>query len=98
MIKKRFFKTKDECEITFEYDAEVEKVALVADHNDWEPIKMKKRKKDGVFYTRVRVPKEDELQFRYLVNGEDWVNDDEADSYVTNEHGSQNSVINTYTD
>jgi hypothetical protein len=95
MISKKFFKTKDECEITFEYDADVESVQLVASGNNWEPINFSKRRKDGVFFTKVRYPNNTEVQFRYLVDGSDWVNDPEADDYVTNEHGSQNSVINT---
>jgi hypothetical protein len=42
MIKKRFFKTKDEVEVTFEYEeAEgVNSVALVSEHNNWQPVEM----------------------------------------------------------
>lgn len=95
MISKKYFKTKDECEVTFEYDGDVESVQLVASANNWEPVELKKRKKDGVFYTRERFPKNTQVQFRYLLDGSDWVNDPEADAYVPNEHGSQNSVIDT---
>jgi hypothetical protein len=55
---------------------------------------MKKRKKDGVFYARVRVPNNSQVEFRYLLDGSVWVNEPEADALVTNEHGSQNGVIN----
>jgi 1,4-alpha-glucan branching enzyme len=96
MVSKKFFKTKEECEVTFEYNSDnVESVDLVASSNNWEPIGMTKRKKDGVFYTRVRYPNNTQVQFRYLVDGSDWVNDPEADDYVSNEHGTQNSVVNT---
>lgn len=95
MISKKFFKTKDECEVTFEYDGDVDSVQLVASANNWEPINLSKRRKDGVFYTKVRYPSNTEVQFRYLVDGSSWVNDPEADGYVPNEHGSQNSVVNT---
>lgn len=96
MLKKKFFKTKDECEVTFEYkDASVESVALVSESNDWKPVEMKKRKKDGVFYTKVRLPKQGQFQYRYLVNGQTWVNDDAADAYVPNEFGGQNSLVDT---
>ena len=95
MVSKKFFKTKGECEITFEYDSDgAEKVALVANVNDWNPVEMSKRKKDGVFYTRLRVPSDTQVQFRYLVDGNTWVNDPAADALVPNEHGSQNSAIN----
>jgi 1,4-alpha-glucan branching enzyme len=96
MLKKKYFKTKDECEVTFEYDAEGAKtVALVSELNGWDPIKMSKRKKDGAFTTKVRFPKNGEYQFRYLVDGENWDNDSEADAYVANEHGSENSIVST---
>lgn len=96
MISKKFFKTKDECEVTFEFDKEnAESVQLVASANDWEPITLTKRKKDGVFYTKVRYPNNTHVQFRYLVDGNNWENDPAADAYIPNEHGSKNSVVNT---
>jgi hypothetical protein len=96
MIKKRFFKTKDEVEVTFEYEeAEgVNSVALVSEHNNWQPVEMTRLKRGG-FQVKERLPKNGRFQFRYLVNGEMWLNDDEADEYVGNEHGSQNSVVDT---
>ena len=95
MLKKKFFKTKDECEVTFEYSAEnAEQVSLVCSANEWQPIAMKKAKK-GPFRTKVRLPKEGQFQFRYLVNNEFWVNDESADAYAANEYGSENSVVVT---
>ena len=43
MLKKRFFKTKQEVEIAFEIDpADAEQVDLVCEVNGWEPVSMKK--------------------------------------------------------
>ena len=96
MLKKKYFKTKDECEVTFEFDsAEAESVALVSEANGWQPVKMTKRRKDGIYYTKVRLPKESQFQFRYLVNGESWTNDSGADAYMANEFGGENSVVIT---
>jgi 1,4-alpha-glucan branching enzyme len=96
MINKRYFKTKDECEVTFEFDADAaETVSLVSEANGWQPVEMKKRKKDGVFFTKVRLPKTGDFQFRYLVDGQSWANDSAADAYVRNEFGSENSVVKT---
>lgn len=96
MVSKKFLKTKEECEVTFEYDSNnAESVELVASTNNWEPIGMSKRRKDGVFYTRVRYPNNTQVQFRYLLDGSTWVNDPAADAYVPNEHGSENSMIHT---
>jgi hypothetical protein len=97
MIKKRFFKTKDEVEVTFEYAETkgVDSVSLVSEHNNWQPVDMPQLKR-GAFQVKERLPKNGRFQFRYLVNGEGWVNDEAADDYVANEHGSQNGVVDTH--
>ena len=96
MLKKKYFKTKDECEVTFELDAaDAESVALVSEANGWQPVKMSKRRKDGIYYAKVRLPKESRFQFRYLVDGDTWINDSAADAYVANEFGGENSVVVT---
>jgi hypothetical protein len=43
----------------------------------------------------VRLPKEGQYQFRYLVDEQSWQNDEAADAYWTNEYGSNNSVVST---
>lgn len=95
MLKKKFFKTKDECEVTFEFAADnAEQVALFSDATNWEPVTMA-RTKEGTFRTKLRLPKGGQYQFRYLVNNEVWQNDETADAYWRNEHGSDNSVVFT---
>ena len=96
MLKKRYFKTKNECEVTFEYPNEAKTVALVSEYNGWQPIEMKQRKKDQIFYTKIRLPNEGQYQYRYLINDREWENDEAADNYVANEFGSDNSVVQTY--
>ena len=83
--------------MTFEFAAEeAASVALVGEFNDWEPIAMKRAKAaDSPFRAKVRLPKEGQFQFRYLVDGESWQNDEAADAYWKNEHGSDNSVVFT---
>jgi 1,4-alpha-glucan branching enzyme len=96
MLKKKYFKTMDECEVTFEYDANgAEQVALVIEANDWQPVEMTKRAKDNVFAAKMRLPKNGRYQFRYLLDGHNWVNDNAADAYTPNEFGEQNSVVFT---
>lgn len=94
MLKKKYFKTKDECEVTFEVENEVaQSVELVSDANGWQPVKMSKRRKDGIYYAKMRLPNQGQLQFRYLVDGQTWLNDSAADAYVANEFGGENSVV-----
>ena len=96
MMKKRFFKTKDDCEVSFELDIDqAEQVELVCEANGWQPISMKKAKKTGTFRTKVRLPQEREFEFRYLVDQRSWVNDEQADAYVTNDFGGKNGVLST---
>lgn len=95
MIKKRFFKTIDECEVTFKVEADdADDVALYIESNDWEPISMKKLK-SGPFKATLRLPLDEEIQFRYLIDGSNWENDETADAYAANEYGSENSVVIT---
>lgn len=96
MLKKKYFKTKDECEVTFEYQTDLaESVSLVSEANGWQPVEMKQRKKDGTYFTKVRLPKGARYQYRYLVDGQNWVTDDSADAYSPNEYGSDNAVVET---
>jgi 1,4-alpha-glucan branching enzyme len=98
MITKKFLKTKDVCEVTFEYANEnAAEVALVGDFNEWQPVAMKRANKaGGPFRIKARMPKNGEYQFRYHVDGAYWANDDGADAYWPNEFGEDNSVVNTY--
>lgn len=97
MLAKRFFKTKDEVEVTFEVDRpDLDSVALVADAFDWEPMALKRADRGkGPFRLRVRFPKNGAVQFRYIFNESSWENDEAADDYWPNDQGSDNSVVIT---
>jgi len=96
MLTKRVFKTKNETEVTFAFSRDnVKSVDLVAEFNSWQPAPMKFNAKKKVFTTKVRLPNDRSYHFRYLLNGQEWENDYEADNYVPNEFGSDNSVVST---
>ena len=96
MLSKRFFKTKDETEVTFEYNSDVQdEVELVAEFNNWQPLAMSYSKKHKAFRAKVRLPKNENFQFRYLINKEIWQNDHQADRYLLNSFGTDNSVVST---
>ena len=95
MLKKKYLKTKGQYEVTFEFNRDgAEKVALVCENNNWQPVEMKKAK-SGAFSAKVRFPAGKQYQFRYLINNQTWDNDEAADSYIPNQHGSDNSVLST---
>ena len=96
MIKKRFFKTKDNVEVTFvaSVPAEVEGVSLLCDAFEWHPEPMKLV--GDAWKTRVRLPLDRSVQFRYLATGGWWLNDEAADTYQADDHGTVNSVVHTH--
>ncbi|MFT5760668.1 MAG: 1,4-alpha-glucan branching enzyme [Alteromonadaceae bacterium] len=96
MLTKKFFKTKNEAEVTFEFNrSDVTSAVLVGDFNNWQAIEMKFNKKTQSFKTKVRLPKNETFHFRYLLNENEWENDYQADQYLPNEFGTENSVVNT---
>ncbi|MEZ8823090.1 isoamylase early set domain-containing protein [Vibrio sp. 10N.261.55.A7] len=98
MFTKRYFKTKDEVEITFQWpkeDQEITSISICGDFNEWQttPMKLNRQK---VFTTKLRLPKESNFEFRYLINESQWENDPAADGYVGNSFGTDNSVLSTH--
>jgi 1,4-alpha-glucan branching enzyme len=99
MIKKQFLKSKPVCKTTFTLPAEAapeaNDVVLVGEFNEWnkeEGISMKKLK-DGTFKTTVDLEAGRSYEFRYLIDGQQWENDWEADAYQPNAYGEENSVV-----
>ncbi|MGD8110893.1 isoamylase early set domain-containing protein [Vibrio sp. TRT 21S02] len=98
MINKRFFKTKNEVEVTFELPQEQasQSVALVADFLDWQPAEMKKVAKSKTYKFKTRLPKDSHFEFRYLIDNEKWINDPNADRFTPNGFGEDNGLISTF--
>jgi len=96
MIKKKYTKTADRCRVTFQYPNEenAATVALAGEFNDWNinASPMEKRK-SGYFSTTIMLKAGHSYRFRYIVDGERWVNDCDADGYVYNCHGDQDCVV-----
>jgi 1,4-alpha-glucan branching enzyme len=97
MLNKRFFKTKNEAEVTFEFShPQAEQVSLLGEFNNWQPLAMKFNKKQGVFKCKQRLALDQQFHFRYLINGTIWDNDHQADGYIANDFGTENSIVNTH--
>jgi len=94
-LKKKFLKSKPICRVSFQVPgpmaAKAKKVELVGSFNNWEPIAMRKVK-DG-FTRTVDLETGAAHEFRYCVNGQEWLNDTEADAYVPNSFSTENSVV-----
>ncbi len=64
MLKKRFFKTKDEVEVTFELDKnQWESIKIAGDFNDWQPEPMKLVKKAANLSSKHVYPKSNTSNF-----------------------------------
>jgi len=98
-IKKQFVKNKSVCKVTFQIPKEVsvgaKAVNLVGEFNDWDMNSIPMTSyKNGSFSVTVDLDVNKEYQFRYLINGVDWKNDQEADTYIHCPYGHcENSVV-----
>ena len=96
-LKKQFLKSRSVCKVTFRLPREIvshaNSVALVGDFNGWsEGACWMNKLKSGEYTCLLELAKGRSYQFRYLIDGKKWINDPEADDYVKNAFGSQNSV------
>ncbi len=94
MITKKYSQDKKKCRVTFKLPAQIagEKVQLYGEFNDWVGQNMTKQKA-GSFSLSVTLPAGRKYQFRYLLDGDRWDNDPEADAYIPNPYGSEDSVL-----
>lgn len=97
-IDKRYLKSKPVCKVKFiAPDPLVEnakKIYLAGEFNSWDYETTPLRKqKDGSYATTLDLETGKEYEYRYVLDGERWENDDDADKYVPNVCGADNSVV-----
>jgi len=96
VIRKTYTKTGRSCRVTFELPAEIgaETAILCGEFNEWnETAKPMKQGKDGSFTQTVSLKPGQSYRFRYLLDGERWENDWEADDYLLNPFGGDDSLV-----
>ena len=80
--------------VTFRLPADVgTTVAVVGEFNDWSPDAHRMRREDDAFTAVIPLMPGRAYRFRYLVDGERWLNDWAADAYVPNEFGGEDSLV-----
>jgi 1,4-alpha-glucan branching enzyme len=68
--------------------------ALCGDFNEWDPAANPMKKlKDGSFSTTVSLEPKQSYRFRYWLDDGRWENDWQADAYMPNEFGSEDSIV-----
>lgn len=104
MLKKQVVKSREVVKVTFAVQeqelpegVEVEMLHVVGEFNDWDetadPLAFHKKKKD--YRATLELAPGRAYQFRYLINGQHWCNDWEADQYTPNEFGAENCIVVT---
>ena len=94
MVQKTYYKTKDYCKVKFSFEAENAKsIKILGLNGDWKKAVAMTKKKDGSFAAELNLPKETKHEFKYLIDGNEWLNEPQADTEVANEFGGSNSVI-----
>ena len=95
-MKKSYSKTGHACRVTFEIMPEdtVQTISLCGEFNEWDTTShLMKRRKDGCFAVTLSLASGQPYRFRYLLDGTRWENDSDADAYLPNSFGSDDSVV-----
>jgi hypothetical protein len=97
VVHKRYFRSIEAVEVTFELDRpDAEHAAVAIDALGWVAVPMRRYPAgSGPLKAKVRLPRDREIQFRYLVDDRLWCNDPDADGTRANGLGSENSVLVT---
>ncbi len=95
MLTKRYLKSRPVCRVTFTLPEAIDAQTayLVGDFNDWDSHAMPMKKSGRRFKLTIDLTPGREYQFRYLVNETEWYNDWNADRYIPNPYGGDNSVV-----
>lgn len=93
-MKKEAIANNSKRSVTFELPGvEAESVSVVGDFNRWDPASgAMKRRKDGVWTKALRLAP-GAYRFRYVANGDQWLNDPTADGYEPSGFGQDNSIL-----
>lgn len=102
-IKKQFLKSRPQCKVKFRLAKQeagtADVINLVGSFNDWDQTATPMSQlKSGDFTATLYLEVDQDYEFRYLVDGDTWINDAQADGLVPSTYaGEQNSVISTKT-
>ena len=83
MLLKRYTKNRSQCKITFVLPPHIQAKSayVVAEFHNWDMLSLPMIKdEDGKLTVTVTLEAGREYQFRYLVDGSEWHNDDQADN------------------
>jgi 1,4-alpha-glucan branching enzyme len=93
-LEKRVSADESKVAVTFRVPSELgaKSADLVGEFTDWKLVAMQPDP-DGSLAAEFDLEAGNAYRFRYLVDGERWENDWEADGYVPNDYGGDDSVV-----
>lgn len=96
MIKRRKSKGASDVKVSFVLDLDDPRLpaSVVGDFNGWVPgADLFVKRSNGTASAVVSLPQGHAYRFRYRSDDGRWFNDDEADGYQANTHGSTDCVV-----
>lgn len=96
MLIKHYSKTGRFCRVTFKLPPDVQalEATLCGDFNNWDvACQIMQPLKGGGFSTTLSLAVGRDYRFRYRLDGKRWENDWDADGYVPNAFGSDDSLL-----
>lgn len=95
-MKKTYSKSKGKCKVTFSFpERSASAVYVVGDFNGWDTGALPMKKGKTGFSTTVELDADQDYQYRFLIDGERWENDDQADGFAPGPYGCDNCVVST---
>ena len=78
------------------YNPDAEYVMIAGDFNDWDPESLEMYEVGDGWWEAVLELEPGVYQYKFVVNGEEWVSDPNAFAYVDDGFGGKNSVLEVY--
>ena len=98
-ISKKYSTDKKICKVTFilpDYYADGAKVAfVVGDFNNWNTHELRMKRINGKFKRSLKLQSNQKYQFKYLIDGDKWENEWDADTLASVTTDWYNSVVLT---
>ena len=98
MLKREAVKQSNQVKVTFvlPHNPDQPRISVVGDFNNWDPAANPLIKRpNNTRSASLTLDPGQRYNFRYYVADGSWLNDDSADAYVPNEHGTHNGVVIT---
>jgi len=98
-LNKSYIKSKSAFKVKFSvasaHNPKSKEIRVLGDFNQWNfdqaPVLSKTK---GIYQTSIEIPAGQKYEFRYVLNGTDWINDDQPDAYTPSPFAhSDNSVL-----